>query len=544
METQQQHEQSLYDEMNAVMAMVNEVTRSEEDEEEDQQSETSQQQQQHPPSSTNQQQGSSEPSNEDKLKYLVDQSAQIIGTKDHQIAQLNACLATVMKAITKLTIDHQENIDSMRSDMQQFMENFNSVSHKALEEMRVLQVETSTHIEAKLSESNGKLDAALAEMERRSSRSISSSNNSSGSNSNIISNSNINPSGNNNISSNIPSNSINPGSNSSNVPSSSINSSGTNSNTSSNSGSDLRNTSSNSRSDLRSSNNTSSNNNSNSSSNNNRNSINPSGTDSNSSNNSSNLRSNTSSSNNNSSTSSNNRGSSNIGRNSSNVNNETLLSNDDGKDIVLIIGDSNTDKLVPSMLHGAKHVVIEKRFRLDDAMKRIPKVQGSHRVTDVVMLTGINDVKLSNASIQANILKTDETCREYSSKFPRAKIHIGSIAPSNGKHSEYNTQLKRLANERNAPFIAIDQMYDRKSGYLKHDMVKGIHYTDAGVKILAKQIKRSLYGNNTQRSMPEANIQPNMWSPAQPDNTPLQHQDPRQEIANFLRMAMTRLGSF
>ena len=196
------------------------------------------------------------------------------------------------------------------------------------------------------------------------------------------------------------------------------------------------------------------------------------------------------------------------------------------------------------MLHGAKHVVIEKRFRLDDAKNRIPKVQGPHRVTDVVMLTGINDVKLSNASIQANILKTDETCREYSSKFPRAKIHIGSIAPSNGKHSEYNTQLKRLANERNVPFIAIDQMYDRKSGYLQHDMVKGIHYTDAGVKILAKQIKRSLYGNNTQRSMPEANIQPNMWSPAQPDNTPLQHQDPRQEIANFLRMAMTRLGSF
>ena len=110
-----------------------------------------------------------------------------------------------------------------------------------------------------------------------------------------------------------------------------------------------------------------------------------------------------------------------------------------------------------------------------------------------MLITGINSIKHDHASIPAVIDEMDRTCAAYHRHFPNARIHVGSIAPSNKKHVEYNRQLRDLAFKRQAPFISVDAMFDRSTGQLQNDMLNGIHYTSKGIRILAKEIKRSLY---------------------------------------------------
>ena len=217
----------------------------------------------------------------------------------------------------------------------------------------------------------------------------------------------------------------------------------------------------------------------------------------------------------------------------------------------LLIGDSNTKNLVPNLLHEQKKVVIEPRFTLEQAMENIPQIEKPQEVSDIIMLTGVNNVKQQNANIPETIQKLDKVCKKYSDRFPNAKIHIGSIAPSNEKHVQYNNQLRNLATERQVPFISTDTMFDRNSGSLRPDMVNGIHYTKKGLATFAKEIKRSLYGNHkpthqsrnhishpVSNTFPHNNQRPNH---ASLNNTGLS--DPRQEMQKFLSMAISCLGN-
>ena len=91
-------------------------------------------------------------------------------------------------------------------------------------------------------------------------------------------------------------------------------------------------------------------------------------------------------------------------------------------------------------------------------------------------------------------------------------------------------------------------------------MVFGIHYTPLGLKIIAKEIKRSLYSRQVAHSKPtyvHSNARHSLPGTAssfnaQPAASGLNtikgawgkpSGDARQEIQSFLKMAMTRLGN-
>ena len=220
---------------------------------------------------------------------------------------------------------------------------------------------------------------------------------------------------------------------------------------------------------------------------------------------------------------------------------------------VLIIGDSNTKHFVPKLIHEEKEVVIESRYTLEQAMSDVPHRANPQKVSDIVMLTGINNIKRPNANIPETIGKVDDVCRKYSSKFPNAKIHIGSVAPTNSKHIDFNAQLKNLANSRNAPFIPVDAMLDEYTGQLKQNMVlpNDIHYTKKGVSVLAKEVKRSIYGNYKPRHQLQHTTSAypypgNHFPPATTsiNNTNLSQasSNPRHEMVNILNMAMSCLS--
>ena len=198
-----------------------------------------------------------------------------------------------------------------------------------------------------------------------------------------------------------------------------------------------------------------------------------------------------------------------------------------------------------------KKVIKEKRYTLADAISNIPAQQAApEKVTDVVMLTGVNDIKHDHATIPDVINQMDKTCAAYHNHFPKARIHVGSVAPSNAKHIQYNRQLRDLAFRRQAPIISVDAMMDRDSGHIRNDLLNGIHYTNKGIRILAKEIKRSLYSNRSVRDIPSRPNTPRFAVTEKNSNTDSTDctvgqttPNPRQEVAKFLNMAMMRLGS-
>ena len=212
---------------------------------------------------------------------------------------------------------------------------------------------------------------------------------------------------------------------------------------------------------------------------------------------------------------------------------------------ILIVADSNGKHIDPKLIHDKKTVTIEKKYYLEDAMK-IPDHVKPQNVTDVVMLTGINDLKYN--SIPVVVGRLDKTCREYQRKFPKAIIHIGSVAPANVTCIQYNAHIQNLAAERGVPFISNDQMFN-KTGHVQPGMIeKGdIHYTRKGIIPLAKQIKRSVYGYNEAKSQPRPNPLPNpsLSHPA-PHQSRQQNIEPNQVFAlrNLFNMALSYLPSY
>ena len=212
------------------------------------------------------------------------------------------------------------------------------------------------------------------------------------------------------------------------------------------------------------------------------------------------------------------------------------------KTMRLVIADSNGDELIPDLLHDDKNVVIETRFTIESAVGDIPRCEAE--VTDVVMMVGLNNIKQSNATISDTLEKYDEMCRIYQSRFPKALIHIGSVAPVNEKYIRFNTELENLAQNRNAAFVSTQPMLEETSFGLrpKPDVIKNknIHYTRKGVKLIANEIKRSLYGH----CLPRSTARPHSASNNNQNTRNLVQNNPSsnvQELRQILSRAMACL---
>ena len=215
---------------------------------------------------------------------------------------------------------------------------------------------------------------------------------------------------------------------------------------------------------------------------------------------------------------------------------------------IIVIADSNGKYLDPKLLHDHKNVTIEKRYFINKAKNEIPVHNDPENVSDIVMLTGINDLKYDDIPVVLN--KLDQTCHRYQSAFPNSKIHIGGVAPANPKCIQYNFHLENLADERQVPFIPNDELIDASTGVAKTGMVEpnDIHYTKKGLRTYAKHIKRSLYGYKRRQNIPRPNP-PSGSPPIHPSNSPSLNQNHAQfihpgqvhAIKNLFNMALSFL---
>ena len=208
------------------------------------------------------------------------------------------------------------------------------------------------------------------------------------------------------------------------------------------------------------------------------------------------------------------------------------------KETVMVIGDSNTKRLKPSMLHSDKNVVLQHRFTLDQVTSDMPQVDNPQKVTDIVVMTSFNDIRQPNSTVPEIIKKLDETCQSVCAAYPNSAIHVGGVPPTNAKMTHFNEQVKNLVESRQANFIPVKSMMDRNTDKIQSDIMKkddSLHYSEKGVRIMAKEIKRSLFGYYKPRKTVHRNSS-NTTNDQSRNN-------PRQTMANFLNMAMACLNN-
>ena len=170
------------------------------------------------------------------------------------------------------------------------------------------------------------------------------------------------------------------------------------------------------------------------------------------------------------------------------------------KEEIMIITDSNGKHLNPRLLHHEKKVTVEQRFTLDATVSKIPSRDDPDLVTDIVFMTGLNDSRKTENSVEDVVKKQKEVCNKYCHRFKKARFHLANVAPIDFKQKNLNHQLKNYSRSAGISFIENNGIFDRVSGDVRPGMLDGIHYTPVATKILAKELKRSLYSNEPLRT--------------------------------------------
>ena len=170
---------------------------------------------------------------------------------------------------------------------------------------------------------------------------------------------------------------------------------------------------------------------------------------------------------------------------------------DNRKPKLLLITDSNGKYLNPKRLKSEIHGVKYDRYTTKEAMDKIPKVSDPNEVTDIVFQVGYNDLRGGSTpeEVQESVL---EVQLAYNKHFPNARQHITAVPPVDDNHVNLCKQLQKLSSFTECNFVSTNVFKDKTSGKLRSGMTNitqsGVHhYSEWGLKILAKEIKKSLY---------------------------------------------------
>ena len=132
------------------------------------------------------------------------------------------------------------------------------------------------------------------------------------------------------------------------------------------------------------------------------------------------------------------------------------------------------------------------RYTTKDAISGIPKMTNPNEVKDIVFQVGLNDFRKGHTAkeIQESVL---EMQLKYHEKFPHARQHLTALPPLTRGHKEVSQLLQKLSLHTESNFISTKVFEDRGTGRLRTNTMKDIHYNELGTKILAKEIKKSLF---------------------------------------------------
>ena len=169
---------------------------------------------------------------------------------------------------------------------------------------------------------------------------------------------------------------------------------------------------------------------------------------------------------------------------------------DDSSPLILFVSDSNGKRIDLDRLKPGALVCRHIRYTTENALTDIPAIVNPDRVVDLVFQIGLNDTRegFSTQRTRENLL---EIQLQYRRIFPNARQHLTELPPISDTQIEMNGKIRSLATYTSSNLISTKQFRDRTTGRLRLDTVAkdGFHYSDIGVKILAKEIKKSLFSS-------------------------------------------------
>ena len=160
-----------------------------------------------------------------------------------------------------------------------------------------------------------------------------------------------------------------------------------------------------------------------------------------------------------------------------------------------MITDSNGRDLDVNTLKPESSGIKFRRSTTKSATQYVPKISDPEQVSDIIFQFGLNDFRDGDKpdKIQENYLDMQLT---YSQHFPNARQHVCAIPPLQNGHNKVNDQLQKLSSFTQTNFVSTKNFKDQNTGKIRSNLLKDfVHYNDWGVRILAQQIKKSLYSD-------------------------------------------------
>ena len=136
----------------------------------------------------------------------------------------------------------------------------------------------------------------------------------------------------------------------------------------------------------------------------------------------------------------------------------------------------------------------KERFTLKQAKTFTAKVTNPEEIDDVVYQLGINDFNhgFSGTEIAEKFLDVQV---QHKKQFPNARQHVTAIPPLSKDHEQVNKKLQKQCSQLGCNFISTKSMLDHATGRFRMNLIKSdqLHYSDIGIRHLAKEIKKSLF---------------------------------------------------
>ena len=163
---------------------------------------------------------------------------------------------------------------------------------------------------------------------------------------------------------------------------------------------------------------------------------------------------------------------------------------------IIYVHDSSGNQIAPHRIHHSKVCHKSLRYNIKEAIRNVPTCDNPDQVTDVIFNVGLNDVRLgSNSDDIRN--ETFQMQHMYYKKYPNARHHLCAIPPTSQIHIDVNRSLASLAQATGANFISVKNLSDpsTKRALPRLTDPENQCYNAEGIKMLAKQIKKSIYSS-------------------------------------------------
>jgi lysophospholipase L1-like esterase len=120
--------------------------------------------------------------------------------------------------------------------------------------------------------------------------------------------------------------------------------------------------------------------------------------------------------------------------------------------------------------------------------------------TDVFILIGINDLN-SGRDVDGMEAGYRTLLQQLRAHAPELRIHVQSVLPTRGEHErqnapvrEFNTRLKRLAEEYKCTFIDLHALMSDSESRLKAEFTNdGLHLTDAAYAVWREKVLETMH---------------------------------------------------